>query len=254
MGDFDSFSNWYSWSDPNVVAHPDAPAGGGGPGRARSPGPVAQATSPALRHDSASWYDQLQDQFSYTRIKSYFDCITIKESNWKFETSAGGELSIGTPTVHVGVNVTGGALWLKDGEKGKPIKFGYGGAGGSFSFYLIPFPGNFSFSMPQMPSYGTVYQLPFAGKTLSKKELTGAFVLFSGAADAGVGWSESVMFLGGSPMIAGAFGAATSGVGYVAALLATSNACVRFHGMGVTVLPYNIGATAYVGVLAEVSE
>jgi hypothetical protein len=213
-----------------------------------------QAGSPALRHDSASWYDQLQDQFSLTRIKSYLECLTIRESNWKFETSAGGELSIGTPTVHVGVNFTLGALWLKEGEKGKPIKFGYGGAGGSFSFYLIPFPGNFSFSMPQMPSYGTVYQLPYAGKTLSKKELTGPFVLITGAADVGVGWGESVMFVGGSAGIAGAFGVATSGIGYLAALLATSNACVRFHGMGVTVLPYNIGVNAYIGVLAEVTD
>src|SRR5690348_1547478 len=122
--------------------------------------------------------------------------------------------------------------WLKEGDEGKPIKWKYGGAVGSLYLSAISFPANFSFSLPQMPSYGRVYQLPYSGKTLSLNELTGAFVLFMGTADTGVGWSGSVMFIGGSSLIANAVGIPTGGMGYVAGLLASSNACVRFHGMG----------------------
>jgi hypothetical protein len=249
MGDIDPVSVWRSWFNPTHLARPTSAPVRGVPNRSRAPGPTRQATSHAVGHGSASWYDHVQDRFSVERITHYFDCLTIRESNWKFETSAGADLSIGTPTVHVGVNLTGGALWLKDGDDGKPIECRYGGIGGSLSLYAIPFLGNISFSLPQMPSYGMVYQLPCAGTTLSLKELTGTFVLFVGSADAGVGWSGSVMFIGGSPMVAGMVGATTANLGYVAALLATSKACVRFHGMGVTLLPYNIGVNAYVGAI-----
>lgn len=49
--------------------------------------------------------------------------------------------------------------------------------------------------------------------------------------------------------VAGTVGALTANLGYIATLVATSNACVRFHGMGATVLPYNIGVNAYVGAI-----
>jgi hypothetical protein len=63
------------------------------------------------------------------------------------------------------------------------------------------------------------------------------FVLMTLAGDFGPGWSESLMFLGGSIPIASAIGAASMGFLQLPALLATSNACVRFAGMSATVLP-----------------
>lgn len=256
-GDFDPLSLWPSWSTPTQAAHPASPAGGTGPGRSRAPAPdlgasqhgAPHATAPAARLASATWYDRLQDQASLTQIKSYFECLSIRESNWKFVTSGAGELSIGTTIVRVSANATAGALWLKEGEDGTPISLAYGGVGGAFAFSAIPFPAKFSFSIPQMPSYGTVYQLPYSGKTLSMKELSGALILITGAADASAGWSGSLMFIGGSMALAATLGAITSGAAY----LATSNACVRFHGMGVTLIPYNVGVSAYVGALSVVS-
>ena len=114
---------------------------------------------------------------------------------------------------------------------------------------MVPFPANFSFSMPQMPSSGTVYKLPWAGEKLSADELKGAFVQFSVEGDFGPGYGQSLMFLGGNTWFAGLVGL-TPGAGsflQLTTLLATSNACVRFGGMSATLLPGNVGVVAYVG-------
>lgn len=175
--------------------------------------------------------------------------MTIQESSWQFVTSTGAELSFATPILRVGANATVGALWLKEGETGPITKLRFAGVGGGLSLALISFPVNLSFSIPQMPSAGTVYQLPFAGRTLSLGELKGPFVLLGAAADAGAGWGQSLMFLGGSMNIAAAAALVGGGGLHVAALLATSNACVRFGGMSSTVLPFNVGLCAYLGLL-----
>lgn len=65
----------------------------------------------------------------------------------------------------------------------------------------------------------------------------------------GPGWGECVMFLGGSLQAAAAASALSGGVMQIPALLATSNACVRFGGMTATVLPVNVGIAAYIGCL-----
>jgi hypothetical protein len=65
---------------------------------------------------------------------------------------------------------------------------------------------NFSFSIPDMPSAGTVYKLPYAGKTLSLKELKGGFIMLQAGADAGAGRAKGVMFLGGDLQLAGLAG------------------------------------------------
>jgi hypothetical protein len=59
------------------------------------------------------------------------------------------------------------------------------------------------------------------------------------------GWGQSLMFLGGNRVIASALGAASAGYLQVPALLATSNACVQFGGMSATVLPADVGVSAY---------
>jgi hypothetical protein len=185
------------------------------------------------------------------RGQALLSSLTITESSWRFVTSAGGELSIGTPIVHVGFNVGSGALWLRDRAASAPINLTFGGVGGSASLNLVPFPANFSFSMPQMPSAGTVYKLPWAGEELSADELKGAFVQFAIAGDFGPGYGQALMFLGGSTRLA-AFAALRPGAGsflQLAAVLATSNACVRFGGMSATLLPGKVGFTAYIGAI-----
>jgi hypothetical protein len=99
-----------------------------------------------------------------------------------------------------------------------------------------------------MPSAGRIYKLPFAGYTLGLKEMKGTFVMFELGADFGAGASAALMFLGGNAMIAGVAGAFLS-VSQLPALLATSNACVRFGGMTATLLPANAGVAIYTGVI-----
>jgi hypothetical protein len=182
-------------------------------------------------------------------LTKFLRAVTVRESPWEFVTSAGVEFSIGTPIAHVGLNGTTGAIWVKGRGNSATIRLTYAGAGGSVGLALIPFPGNFSFSIPQMPSSGKIYQLPFAGKTLSLNELKGAFVLLGVAGDFGPGWGQSAMFLGGDIRIAIAMSVVTSAAMQVPTLIATSNACVRFGGMVATALPANLGFSAYVGCL-----
>lgn len=175
--------------------------------------------------------------------------LTPVESDWKFVTSGGGELTVGTPVAHLGVNAAGGAMWVKRDSDAAESRLDFGGVGGSAGLSLIPFPGNFSFSLAQMPNAGTIYKLPFAGSgNLALSDLKGAFVMMELAGDAGPGMSGSLFFLGGSVIIATIVGAATAGTMEISALIATANACVRVGGMTVTVLPFNIGVSMYVGL------
>ena len=190
---------------------------------------------------------------SLQEIKGLFSKLTVVESSWKFVTSAGGEVSIGTPVAHVGFNLAGGAIWLKDAAVGgAPMKLTFAGVGGSASLSLVPFPANFSFSMTQMPSSGTVYKLPWAGADLTADELKGAFVQFAVGADFGPGYSQALMFLGGNQRVAAllAMAPVAGALVQLAALLTTSNACVRFGGMSASLLPANVGVTAYVGAIS----
>jgi hypothetical protein len=81
----------------------------------------------------------------------------------------------------------------------------------------------------------------------------GAFHVAAGiAGDFGPGYGQALMFLGGSTRLA-AVAAMAPGAGtflQLAALLATSNACVRFGGMSATLLPGNVGFTAYIGAMS----
>jgi hypothetical protein len=180
--------------------------------------------------------------------QTYRDMVSsfsVVESPWTFDTSAGAELVIGTPVARVAVAGTMGAIWVRYHGAGKSTRLTYGGAGASLGVSLVPFPGNFSFSIPQMPSGGMVYKLPFAGKTLSLSELRGVFLLFELAADWGPGASGAVMFIGGNPVLASLVGPGL----YVLAMLATSKACVRFGGMTANALPVNASASVYTGLI-----
>ena len=178
------------------------------------------------------------------RAKDLLTALRVTKSPWEFVTSAGGELTVGTPIAKLSVAGTAGAIWVKNGSTGKTIRLTYGGAGGSVGLSLVPFPGNFSFSIPQMPSAGTIYKLPFAGKTLSESELKGGFIMTELCADLGPGLSGALMFLGGNPYLAAAAGPLAS-----VALIATANACVRFGGLTATLLPVNASATVYMGAI-----
>lgn len=86
--------------------------------------------------------------------------------------------------------------------------------------------------------------------SLDEEELRGGAVLVDFSVDAGAGRDAAIMFLGGSMAFsAGAAVAALSSLAYIPALIATSNACVCFGGMGVTVLPFNVGASVYIGAI-----
>ncbi|MDB4989510.1 MAG: hypothetical protein JWN04_4688 [Myxococcaceae bacterium] len=254
MADPDPLSLWRSWSHSGSIAHPYSPAGGTGPGRARLPGTslsggsaMPHPSSVAARHKTPSYLDQIEGLLPVAEIRKFLATLTVRESTWQFVTSAGGELSIGTAIVRASVNGTVGALWLKESETAEPVRLIYEGAGAAYGVSLGS-PVNVSFSIPDMPSSGTVYKLPFAGQTLNLNELKGAFVLFGIGADFGAGWSKSLMFLGGNALIAAAASYASYAL-MLPALLATSNACVQFGGMNATVVPCNAGVSVYVGLV-----
>jgi hypothetical protein len=178
------------------------------------------------------------------KIRDLMSAVWVTKTPWEFVTSGGGELTVGTPVAKVSVAGTVGAIWIKYGGGGKPIRLTYGGLGGSVGLSLVPFPGNFSFSIPAMPSAGVIYKMPFAGKTLSQSEFKGGLVMMELCADLGPGASGAVMFVGGNPYLAAAAGPLS-----LPALIATSNACVRFGGLTATLLPVNASATVYQGAI-----
>lgn len=170
-------------------------------------------------------------------------------SGWKFVTSAGASLSVGTPVAHLGINAEGGAIYLARGTE--RVRLMYGGVGGSVGLSLVPSPINFSFSMKQMPSTGVVYRLPFAGASLDRSELTGGCVMLEVAGDTGPGASGTMMFMGGNEFFALAAAALSAGTGYLPALIASSNGVVFFGGMTATLLPFNVSATVYIGGISS---
>ncbi|MCP5450038.1 MAG: hypothetical protein H6972_05665 [Gammaproteobacteria bacterium] len=184
-----------------------------------------------------------KDDFEKT-FKSIISRLTIRESDWRVVTSAGAALSVNTPIVHAGVNGTVGAIWVKRDSQQTPIRLTYGGLGSSVGLSLVPFAGNFSFSMPNMPSRGRIYKFPLAGSTLSLHELKGPFIEFEVAADSGPGGNLSCMFIGGSRIIAST---SLTPAGYIFDLMATAKAGVIFGGMTATVIPINANITGYIG-------
>ncbi len=67
------------------------------------------------------------------------------------------------------------------------------------------------------------------------------------AGDLGAGGSGTIMYLGGSYLAGVLAGAASFGALQIPAIIATSNACVRFGGLTATLIPANIGVSFYVG-------
>lgn len=183
------------------------------------------------------------------RFRSALARLRPVESDWKFKTSAGGDLTISTPIARVGVNATGGALWVQRDSDANPTTLRYGGIGGSLGVSLVPTPVNFSFSIPQFPSTGVIYKLPFAGRTLSLNELKGNFVMMELSGDLGPGGSGAIMFLGGSQIASSLAGAVSAGSMAIPALIATSNGAVMFGGMTATVIPVNASVIFYVGAI-----
>ncbi len=181
-------------------------------------------------------------------VNQIIEKMVIVESDWKFVTSGGGTLSVGTPIAKLSVAGTGGLIQVQRDVDRTPTQLNFGGLGGSVGLSLIPSPANFSFSIPAMPSAGRIYKLPMAGRSLSLREMKGAFVMFEAGADFGAGASGAFMFLGGNSFAAGMAGAISPALN-LPTLIATSKACVRFGGMTATLLPANVGVTIYVGMI-----
>ena len=180
-------------------------------------------------------------------FKYFTEHLAPVRSEWEFVTSASGSLAIETPVIHVGVNVTGGGLWVKNSRTNTAETLKYGGIGGSVGVGLVPVPFDFSFSIPQMPSAGVIYKFPFAGRSLSLGELKGAFVMIEVSGDVGAGLSGALMFLGGSTFWSSVAGTVSAGAMQIPTLLATSNACVRFGGLTASLIPVSAGVNLYVG-------
>jgi hypothetical protein len=171
--------------------------------------------------------------------------ISVSRTQWQFVTSTGVEVTVGTPVVRLSYAATAGALWVREGKAGRKIRLTYGAIGGGYGVNLVPSPINASFSIPAMPSTGTVYRLPAAGKQLTLNEMKGAFMMVEAGLDWSVGRAGGVMFLGGDYQLA-----AMTGPMFTLALIATSKACVSFCGMNVSALPVNIGANSYLGLIS----
>jgi hypothetical protein len=185
------------------------------------------------------------------RIKEFLSQQVFRETPWEFVTSAGGEVSAGTPVAHVGFNATAGAVWLRKRPDGAPVALKYGGVGGSGSVNVLPSPVNLSFSMTQMPSSGRVYDLPHRGDCSTLAELKGSFVQFGYAGDFGPGYGWSFLFMGCDALaMASLIGAPPAMVGMrLPQVCMSARAFARFRGMSATLLPGNVGATFYLGAL-----
>lgn len=175
--------------------------------------------------------------------------VHVDESQWKFVTSGGGSIGVSTPIARVGINATGGSMWVQKDGSDSQVRLDYGGIGGSLGLSLVPTPVNGSFSLPALPSTGRIYRLPFAGRSVSKRELKGAFVMLEVGADWGAGVSGAFMFMGGSIPLAMMASAVSAGSGMVPTLIATSNACVAFGGVAITVIPANVSVSIYLGAI-----
>lgn len=184
------------------------------------------------------------------KFKQFMASLNPVQTNWTFVTSANGALAVKTPIVNVGANATGGAIWVKDEANGSTHSLKYGGVGGSVGVSLVPTPVDFAFSIPQFPSAGRIYKLPFAGRSLSLREMKGLFVMLDISGDVGPGGSGSIIFLGGSWLASSIAGALSAGFLQMPALLATCNAVVCFGGLTASVIPVNASVTVYLGGVA----
>jgi len=147
--------------------------------------------------------------------------------------------------VHVGVNATGGVIYLKRDSDESQSSLYYGGLGGSLGVGFIPFPGDLSFSLPQMPNAGVVYTLPRSGGSLTLSDFKGLCLTLELEGHFGPGAGGSMMFMGASEMLAAALGPSL----LVPVILATAKACVSFGGMTAGLIPGNASITALMCVI-----
>ena len=103
------------------------------------------------------------------KFKQFMFGLNPIQTGWTFVTSANGALAVKTPIVNVGANATGGAIWIKNEADGSTHSLKYGGVGGSVGVSLVPTPVDFAFSIPQFPSAGRIYKLPFAHPLLTQQ-------------------------------------------------------------------------------------
>lgn len=176
-----------------------------------------------------------------TRIKSVVArFINIPHvSAWEFNTSSGGELGISIPETKIGVVGSVTNLYITK-DKGQTVNgLSFGGLGVSAGLQLVPLPFNFSFSLKEMPSSGTIITGPLAPAELSLNDFKGAAMLCQVSAQGGPGESAAVMFMGGNN-----FAYSTLGPG---GIVVTAKAIVFFYGMNANLLPFAFGGSAVVG-------
>ena len=171
----------------------------------------------------------------------------LRKSNWKFVSSSGGEVSVSTPVVRLGIGATKGKLFIKQKTAKKPITLNYSGNGASVGLSLVPTPVKLSFSMREMPSSGVIYKTPNAGKKLTIDEFKGGFVMMNIGADIGAGYSQTLIFLGVNKFFMRLI--FLNPVFFTATIL-TAEACIRIGGMSANVVPANASLNFYVGTIS----
>ncbi len=163
-------------------------------------------------------------------------------TDWTFETSAGGDFSVSTPVAKLGVVASGGAIYLKNNKESKTHTYRFAGAGATIGVGLIPFPANFSISMPEFFSTGWVYKTPFKKGNLTESDFRGSCLLFQGGAQHFFGLSCSGMLMGGD------YSALLPLPGRLLAdqifqIIRSSKAFVPFIGLNLNVIPATAGGS-----------
>ena len=170
--------------------------------------------------------------------------LTPQPSGWNFVTSGGGDVTLETPVVNVGVGISGGLIDVQQGTNA-PQRLYYGGIGGGVGLGLVPSPIDIGFSLTAFPSYGVVYKMPAAGGSLTFNEFKGACLFYQGGAQFGPGGSGVIMFTGANPYIIGLLPLPIKFMGVVVG----SKAAIAFAGMNVNLLPGEVGVSAMFGAM-----
>jgi len=59
-----------------------------------------------------------------TAVGKAISSLNVGPSGWKFVTSAGASLSVGTPIAHLGINGEGGVIYLSRGSERARLNYG----------------------------------------------------------------------------------------------------------------------------------
>ncbi len=172
-----------------------------------------------------------------------FALTTPQQSNWKFCSSDGSDLSVSIPGTKFGVAITGGRLYVQESSSPSVRTLNFFGIGAGAGLQPIPVPGNLSISIKAFPCYGAVYMGPLASSKLSLSDFGGPCLIYEISAQVAPGYYGTVMFLGAD------WATALLPPGIRAqVIVARCRAIVAFHGLNGSIIPGSIGAFGALGL------